>query len=131
MSLILYLLISGSSAVNEFLKNDFKQLSRSAINLHWLPIAAHKIQDISVCLENHHWLSLHPFTLNSLLQTYVPSRSLRSASEHRFSVDFYINCPTQSEQLSLYPSSRISWKHISPIITWPSNSNTLYSNSVL
>ncbi len=33
------------------------------IKLHWLPNScSHKIQGINVCLQNHHWLSLHPFT---------------------------------------------------------------------
>ncbi len=46
------------------------------INLHWLPIAACiKIQGINVCLQNHNCSTL--LYLNSLLQTYVPSTSLR------------------------------------------------------
>ncbi len=42
-----------------------------------------------------------------------------------------MTCPTQSEQLSPYPSSRNGYKHISSIFNWPSNSSTLYYNSIL
>ncbi len=84
------------------------------INLHWLPIAA-RIKFKALMFAYKPPLALPPLYLNSLLQTYVPSRSLHSASECRFivpsqkgtkslSLTFKLNvppggmtCPTQSE----------------------------------
>ncbi len=55
------------------------------INLHWLPIAACiKFKVLMFAFKTTS--SSAPLYLNSLLQTYVPSRSLHSASEHRFIV---------------------------------------------
>ncbi len=89
-----------------------------------------------------------PLYLNSLLQTYMPSRSLCSASERRITV------PSQRGTKSLSPTFSFTvpiwwndlpnsvraaeslpifkkWlKHISSIFIWPSNSSTLYSNFI-
>ncbi len=46
---------------------------------------SHKIQGIEVCLQNHHWLCT-PLPKFILLQTFVPSRNLLSASVRRFIV---------------------------------------------
>ncbi len=54
------------------------------INLHWLPIAARIKFKAFVCLQTT--TGSAPLYLNSVLQTYVPSRSLRSASERRIIV---------------------------------------------
>ncbi len=55
------------------------------INLHWLPIAAH-IKFKALMFSYKTTSGSSPLYLNSLLQTYVSSRSLRSASERRFIV---------------------------------------------
>ncbi len=55
------------------------------INLHWLPIAAH-IKFKALMFAYKTTTGSAPLYLNSLLQTYVPSRNLHSASERRFIV---------------------------------------------
>ncbi len=50
------------------------------INLHWLPIAA-RIKFKALMFAYKTTSGSAPLYLNSVLQTYVPSRSLRSASE--------------------------------------------------
>ncbi len=55
------------------------------INLHWLPIAA-RIKLKGLMFAYRTTSSSAPLYLNSLLQTYVPSRSLHSASEQRITV---------------------------------------------
>ncbi len=55
------------------------------INLHWLPIAA-RIKFKTLVFAYKTSTCSAPLYLNSLLQMYVPSRSLRSASKHRFIV---------------------------------------------
>ncbi len=50
------------------------------INLHWLPIAA-RIKFKALMFAYKTTSGSAPLYLNSILQTYVPSRSLRSASE--------------------------------------------------
>ncbi len=64
------------------------------INLHWLPIAA-RIQFKALMFAYRTTSGSAPLYLNSLLQTYVPSRSLRSASERRITV------PSQRDTKSL------------------------------
>ncbi len=54
---------------------------------------------INVCLQNHHWLCTH--YLNSLLQTYVPSRNLHSASERRIIVPSQRGTKLLSQTFSL------------------------------
>ncbi len=55
------------------------------INLHWLPIAA-RIKFKALMFAYRTTSGSAPLYLNSLLQTYMPSRSLRSASERRITV---------------------------------------------
>ncbi len=55
------------------------------INLHWLPIAAH-IKFKALMFAYKTTSGSAPLYLNSLLQTYVPSRSLRSANERHIIV---------------------------------------------
>ncbi len=55
------------------------------INLHWLPIAA-RIKFKALMFAYRTTSGSAPLYLNALLQTYVPSRSLRSASERRITV---------------------------------------------
>ncbi len=55
------------------------------INLHWLPIAA-CIKFKALMFAHKTTTGSAPLYLNSLLQSYVPSRNLHSASERRFIV---------------------------------------------
>ncbi len=55
------------------------------INLHWLPIAA-RIKFKALMFACKTTTGSTPLYLNSLLQTYVLSRSLHSANERRFIV---------------------------------------------
>ncbi len=55
------------------------------INLHWPPIAA-RIKFKALMFAYRTTSGSAPLYLNSLLQTYMPSRSLRSASERRITV---------------------------------------------
>ncbi len=55
------------------------------INLHWLPIAA-RIKFKALMFAYRTTSGSAPLYLNSLLQTYVPSRNLHSASERRITV---------------------------------------------
>ncbi len=87
----IYKIIQNAAARLAF--NELKRLHATPlfINLHWLPIAAYKTTTVSA-----------PLCLNTLLQAYVPSRSVISASERHIIVpfqkaqnpftDFYINC---------------------------------------
>ncbi len=72
------------------------------INLHWLHIAA-RIKLKALMFAYKTTTGFAPLDLNSLLQNYVPSRSLHSESEQRIIVsipkrhritftDFFINC---------------------------------------
>ncbi len=70
------------------------------INLHWLPIAAQCIKFKALMFAYRSTSGSAPLYLNSLLQTYMPSRSLRSASERRITV------PSQSERRITVPSQR-------------------------
>ncbi len=55
------------------------------INLHWLPIAArNKFKALMFAYRTSSGSA--PLYLNALLQTYMPSRSLRSARERRITV---------------------------------------------
>ncbi len=65
------------------------------INLHWLPISAQCIKFKALMFAYRTTSGSAPLYLNSLLQTYVPSRSLRSASERRITV------PSQRDTKSL------------------------------
>ncbi len=70
------------------------------INLHWLPIAAHiKFKALMFAYRNTSGSA--PLYLNSLLQTYMPSRSLRSASERRITVLSQRGTKSLSQTLSL------------------------------
>ncbi len=71
------------------------------INLHWRPIAARiKFKALMFAYQNHLWLCT-PLYLNSLLQTYMPSRSLRSASERCIIVSSQRGTKSLSQTFSL------------------------------
>ncbi len=68
------------NAAARFIFNEPKRthVTPLFINLHWLPIAARiKFKALMFAYRT----TSAPLYLNSLLQTYMPSRSLRSASE--------------------------------------------------
>ncbi len=65
------------------------------INLHWLPIAA-RIKFKALMFAYKITTGSAPLYLNSLLQTYMPSRILRSASERRFTVPSQIGTKSLS-----------------------------------
>ncbi len=55
------------------------------VSLHWLPVAA-RIQFKTLMLAYRTTTGSAPSYFHSLLRIYIPSRSLRSASERRFMV---------------------------------------------
>ncbi len=55
------------------------------VSLHWLPVAA-RIQFKTLMLANRTTTGSAPTYFHSLLRIYIPSRSLRSASERRLVV---------------------------------------------
>ncbi len=70
------------------------------INLHWLPIAA-RIKFKALMFVYRTTSGSAPLYLNSVLQTYMPSRSLRSASERRFTVPSQRGTKSLSQTFSL------------------------------
>ncbi len=78
------------------------------INLHWLPSIAARIKFKALMFAYRTTSGSAPLYLNSLLQTYITSRSLCSASERRFTV------PSQRDTKSL--SQTFSW---TVPIWWP------------
>ncbi len=70
------------------------------INLHWLPIAA-RIKFKALMFAYKTTSGSAPLYLNSILQTYVPSRSLRSASERRIIVPSQRGTKSLSQTFSL------------------------------
>ncbi len=70
------------------------------INLHWLPIAA-RIKFKALMFAYRTTSGSAPLYLNSLLQTYMPSRSLRSASEQRITVPSQRGTKSLSQTFSL------------------------------
>ncbi len=70
------------------------------INLHWLPIAARiKFKALMFAFKTNSGSA--PLYLNSLLQTYMPFRSLCSASERRITVPSQRGTKSLSQTFSL------------------------------
>ncbi len=115
-------LLAGLPASSAAARKNFNEPKRVHvtplfISLHWLPIAA-RIKFKALMFAYRTTVGSAPLYLNSLLQTYVPSRNLHSASKLRFIVHpkeaqnhFHrllnkmfppggMTCPTQSQQLS-------------------------------
>ncbi len=78
-------LIQNAAARLIFNEPKRTQVTPLFINLHWLPIAA-RIKFKALMFAYRITSGSAPLYLNALLQTYVPSRSLRSASERRITV---------------------------------------------
>ncbi len=73
-------LIQNAAAIFIFNELKIMHVTPLFINFHWLPKAAHiKFKVLMFAYKTTS--GSEPLYLNSLLQTYVPSRSLRSASE--------------------------------------------------
>ncbi len=79
------------------------------INLHWLPIAA-RIIFKALMFGYRTTSSFAPLYLNSLLQTYIPSWSLCSASERRITVPSQRG--TKSLSLTFLLTVPIWWKDL-------------------
>ncbi len=75
-------LIQNAAARLVFNKLNRIHITPLLISLHWLPIAA-RIKFKALMFTYKTTIGSAPLFLNSLLQTCVPSRSLRSASEVR------------------------------------------------
>ncbi len=71
------------------------------ISLHWLPIAAQCIKFKALMFAYRSTSGSAPLYLNSLLQTYMPSRSLRSASERCITVPSQRDTKSLSQTFSL------------------------------
>ncbi len=71
------------------------------INLHWLPIAAQGIEFKALMFAYRTTSGSAPLYLNPLLQTYMPSRSLRSASERCITVPSQRDTKSLSQTFSL------------------------------
>ncbi len=71
--------------LKSFVESKRMHVTPLFINLHWLPIAA-RIKFKALMFAYRTTSGSAPLYLNSLLQTYMPSRSLRSASEQRITV---------------------------------------------
>ncbi len=116
------------------------------INLHWLPISA-RIKFKALMFAYKTTSGSAPLYLNSVLQTYVPARSFRSASERRIIVPSQRGTKSLSQTFTL--TVPIWWNDLpnsipaaesldsfkkrlkTHLFIWPSNSSTLYSNSIL
>ncbi len=87
-------LIQNATARLIFNEPKITHVTPLFINLHWLPIAAH-IKFKALMFAYKITSGSAPLYLNSILQTYVPSRSLRSTIPKRHKItftDFFINC---------------------------------------
>ncbi len=105
------------------------------ISLHWLPVAA-RIKFKTLMLAYRTTTGSAPSYFHSLLRIYIPSRSLRSASERRLVVPsqrgskslsrtfsftipgWWNNLPTLSGMLDPCQSSSNNWRLISFGTTW-------------
>ncbi len=93
-------LIQNTAA--RFIFNEPKRthVTHLFINLHWLPIAA-RIKFKALMFAYKTPSGSAPLYLHSVLQTYMLSRSLRSASERRITVPSQRGTKTLSQTFSL------------------------------
>ncbi len=114
------------NAAARYIFNEPKRMHVTSlfISLHWLPIAA-RIKFKALMFAYKTTTGSAPLYLNSLLQTYVPSRSLRSASERRFIV------PSQRGKTSLSQTFKLNvpswWKDL-PNSTRAAESLAIFKN---
>ncbi len=95
------------NAAARLIFNELKRMHVTPlfINLHWLPIAA-RIKFKALMFAYKTTSGSAPLYLDSVLQTYVPSRSLRSASERHFIVPSQRGTNSLSQTFSLTVPSR-------------------------
>ncbi len=79
-------LIQNAAARLIFNEPKITHVTPLFINLHWLTIAAQCIKFKALIFAYRTTSGSAPLHLNSSLQTHMPSRSLRSASERRITV---------------------------------------------
>ncbi len=110
-------------------RNIFNELKRTHvtplfINLYWLPIAAH-IKFKTLIFAYRTTSGSAPLYLNSLLQTCLPSRSLRSAYEQRISLPSQRGTKSLSQTFSL--TVPIWWNDL-PNSIWAAESLPIFKN---
>ncbi len=90
------------NAAARLIFNELKRMHVTPlfINLHWLPIAA-RIKFKALMFAYRTTSCSAPLCLNSLLQTYMPSRSLHSASEQWIIVPSQRGTKSLSQTFSL------------------------------
>ncbi len=93
-------LIQNAAAILIYNEPKRTHVTLLFINLHWLPIAA-RIKFKALMFAYRTTSGSAPLYLNSLLQTYMPSRSLRSASERCITVPSHRGTKSLSLTFSL------------------------------
>ncbi len=83
------------------------------VSLHWLPVAA-RIQFKTLMLAYRTTTGSAPTYFHSLLRIYIPSRSLRSASERRLVVSSQRGSKSLSRTFSFTVPGR--WNDLPPLI---------------
>ncbi len=102
-------LIQNTAAILIFNEPKRTHVTPLFINLHWLQIAPHiNFKALMVAYKTISGSAV--LYLNSLLQTYVLSRTLRSVSEHRFIVPSQRGTKSLSQTLKLNVPSR--WNNL-------------------
>ncbi len=93
-------LIQNAAARLIFNEPKIMYVTSLFINLHWLPIAA-RIKFKALMFAYRTTSGSAPLYLNSLLQTYMPSRSMHSASKLRITVPSQRGTKSRSQTFSL------------------------------
>ncbi len=93
-------LIENAAARLIFNEPKIMYVTSLFINLHWLPIAA-RIKFKALMFAYRTTSGSAPLYLNSLLQTYMPSRSMHSASKRRITVPSQRGTKSLSQTFSL------------------------------
>ncbi len=93
-------LIQNAAAILIFNELKRTHITPLFINVHWLQIAA-RIKFKALMFAYRTTSGSAPLYINSLLQTYMPSRSLHSASERRITVPSQRGTKSLSQTFSL------------------------------
>ncbi len=117
-------LIQKMEAIHIFNELKRTHVTLLFINLYWLPIAA-RIQFKALIFAYRSTSGPAPLYLNSLLQTYMPSRSLRSASEWRITVPSQRGTKSLSQTFSF--TVPIWWNDL-PNSIWAAESLPIFKN---
>ncbi len=101
------------------------------VSLHWLPVAA-RIQFKTLMLAYRTTTGSAPTYFHSLLRIYIPSRSLRSASEQRLVVPSQRGSKSLSQNILFYRSWPVEWSSHPHLECWiPVNFQATTENSSL